>query len=66
MNRKMRANLNNKIAKVKKARREQRVCDKCGEDMKEHVPLEFVGVLATEDKTIPVFKEISSKGHTLQ
>lgn len=44
MNRKMRANLNNKVAREKKTRREQKLCDRCGEDFQDHVPVVLLGV----------------------
>lgn len=47
MNRKMRANLNNKVARERKSRREQKLCDRCGEDFKNHVevPVVVLGII---------------------
>lgn len=44
MNRKMRANLNNKIARAKKAKPPQKLCDRCGEEEKDHIPVVLLGV----------------------
>lgn len=49
MNRKMRAKVNNAAAKAKKVRREQKVCDNCGEELKEHVPVMVVALTPVRD-----------------
>lgn len=62
MNRKMRANLNNKIARAKKERSPQKVCNRCGGDEKDHVPVVVLGVAYP----FPDKEETRPPGVTLQ